>query len=203
MIFLETDRLRLRNIDRKDADEMFDYRNNEICSKYQKGQTKDYDGIVALTERRKADTLTMESPLMICVAQKETDVMIGEIVVMPNEGTMSLGYTFSYKTHRKGYAYEALSALIEYLHEHHPEWDYVCFTETENVPSKKLLKKLGFTDLGYLPAKDSQVFGKWLRQDTIEEITPNVQPISASASPIQAAGEGASVDEILCIRHDE
>ena len=68
MIFLETDRLRLRNIDRKDADEMFDYRNNAICSKYQRGQTKDYDGIAALIERRKADTLTMESPSMICVA---------------------------------------------------------------------------------------------------------------------------------------
>lgn len=101
MTFLETDRLRLRNIDRKDADEMFDYRNNEICSKYQKSQTKDYDGIVALAERRKADTLTMESPSMICVAQKETNRMIGEIVVMPSEGTISLGYTFSYKIHLK------------------------------------------------------------------------------------------------------
>ena len=188
MIFLETDRLRLRNIDRKDADEMFDYRNNAICSKYQRGQTKDYDGIAALTERRKADTLTMESPSMICVAQKETDGMIGEIVVLPNEGTISLGYTFSYKIHRKGYAYEALSALISYLHEQYPEWDFVCFTETENVPSMELLKKLGFTDWGYLPAKDSQVFGKWLRQDTIEEIAANVQPIPAPFSPSRQPG---------------
>ncbi|MGN1308180.1 MAG: GNAT family N-acetyltransferase [Faecousia sp.] len=175
MTFMETNRLRLRNINIKDADEMFDYRNNEICSKYQKGQTKDYDGIVALAERRKDDTLTMESPSFISVALKETNVIIGEIVVMPNEGTISLGYTFSYKVHRKGYAYEALSALIEYLHEHYPEWDYVCFTETENVPSMELLKKLGFTDLGYLPSKDSQVLGKWLRQDTAEEIAQTVQ----------------------------
>ena len=102
MIFIETNRLRLRNINKKDADEMFDYRNKEICSKYQIGQTKDYDGIVALAERRKDDTLTMESPSLISVALKETDVMIGEIVVMPNEGTISLGYTFSYKVHRKG-----------------------------------------------------------------------------------------------------
>ena len=51
MIFLETDRRRLRNSDRKDADEMFDYRNNEICSKYQKGQTKDYDQICRLWEQ--------------------------------------------------------------------------------------------------------------------------------------------------------
>lgn len=175
MIFIETNRLRLRNINKKDADEMFDYRNNEICSKYQRGQAKDYDGIVALAERRKDDTLTMESPSLISVALKETDVMIGEIVVMPNEGTISLGYTFSYKVHRKGYAYEALSTLIAYLHEHYPDWDYVCFTETENVPSMKLLKKLGFTDLGYLPSKDSQVFGKWLRQDTVKEIVQAVQ----------------------------
>ena len=114
--------------------------------------------------------------------------MIGEIVVLPNEGTISLGYTFSYKIHRKGYAYEALSALISYLHEQYPEWDFVCFTETENVPSRELLKKLGFTDWGYLPAKDSQVFGKWLRQDTIEEIAANVQPIPAPFSPSRQPG---------------
>ena len=29
-----------------DADVMFDYRNSEICSRYQQGQTKDYGGIV-------------------------------------------------------------------------------------------------------------------------------------------------------------
>ena len=54
MRFLETDRLLLRNVAAKDADIMYDYRNNEICARYQRGQTKDYDGIVALVERRKA-----------------------------------------------------------------------------------------------------------------------------------------------------
>lgn len=175
MILMETDRLRLRNIMMKDVDEMFDYRNNEVCSKYQRGQTKDYDGIAALAERRRDDALTVEAPSMMSVALKETDAMIGEIVVMPNAGTISLGYTFSYKIHRKGYAYEALSALIAYLHERYPAWDFVCFTETENVPSRELLKKLGFADFGYLPRKGSQVFGKWLRQDTAEEIAQAVQ----------------------------
>lgn len=154
---------------------MVDYRNNEKCSKYQRGQAKDHDGIVALVERRKDDTLNIEAPSMIGVALKETDVMVGEIVVMPNNGTISLGYTFSYKVHRNGYAYEALSALIEYLHEHYPQWDFICFTERKNVPSMNLLKKLGYTDLGYLPSKNSQVFGKWLRQDTLEELKQAVQ----------------------------
>ena len=42
MDFLKTERLVLRNLIPQDADIMFDYRNNEICSRYQKGQTKDY-----------------------------------------------------------------------------------------------------------------------------------------------------------------
>ena len=120
MIFLETNRLRLRSVSKKDVDQMIDYRNNDQCSKYQRGQMKDYDGIIALVERRKDDILNVESPSMVSVALKETDVMIGEIVVMPNGGTISLGYTFSYKVHRNGYAYEALSSLIEYLHERYP-----------------------------------------------------------------------------------
>ena len=129
MTFLETNRLRLRNVSPKDAIQMVDYRNNERCSKYQRGQTKDYKDIVALIERNKDNALNIASPTMISVALRETDVMIGEIVVMPNEGTISLGYTFSYKVHRSGYAYEALSSLIEYLHKHYPQWDFICFTE--------------------------------------------------------------------------
>ena len=134
-----------------------------------------YKDIVALIERNKDNALNIASPTMISVALRETDVMIGEIVVMPNEGTISLGYTFSYKVHRSGYAYEALSSLIEYLHKHYPQWDFICFTERENIPSMSLLKKLGYTNLGYLPSKNSQVFGKWLRQDTLEEITSAVR----------------------------
>ena len=50
MIFLETDRLLLRNVITDDVDIMFDYRNNEICSRYQRGQTKTYNGIEDLVQ---------------------------------------------------------------------------------------------------------------------------------------------------------
>lgn len=41
MIFFETERLIIRNVCREDAKVMYDYRNNEICARYQRGQTKD------------------------------------------------------------------------------------------------------------------------------------------------------------------
>ena len=170
MTFLKTDRLVLRNVAAKDADIMYDYRNNEICARYQRGQTKDYEGITALVEKRKNDVVSVESPFMVAVAFKETDEMVGEIVVMPNDGTISLGYTFSYKHHRKGYAFEALSALINMLHEQYPEWDFISFTEPENKPSMALLKKLGYKDMGYIPSMTSQVFGKWTTPATDAEI---------------------------------
>ena len=170
MTFLRTDRLCLRNVAEKDTDIIFDYRNNEICARYQRGQTKDYAGIVALVNRRKTDVISVDTPFFVAVALQDTDELVGEIVVMPNDGTISLGYTFSYKHHRKGYAYEALSALICLLHERYPDWDFISFTDPENEPSMALLKKLGYKDMGYLSAMESQVFGKWTTAETEVEI---------------------------------
>ena len=174
MTFLETERLILRNVAQKDVPIIHDYRNNDICARYQRGQTKDYAGITALVEKRKNDVVSVESPFMVAVAFKETDEMVGEIVVMPKDGTISLGYTFSYRHHRKGYAFESLTALIRLLHRRYPEWDFISFTEPENVPSMALLTKLGYRDMGYIRSMESRVFGKWTTPATDEEIAQAV-----------------------------
>ncbi|MBE6926020.1 MAG: GNAT family N-acetyltransferase [Ruminococcaceae bacterium] len=170
MTFLETDRLQLRNVAPKDRDIIYDYRNHPICAQYQRGQTKDPEGIATLVEKRKEDVLGTEEPCFVAVALKETDELVGEIVVMPVENTFSFGYTFSYRHHRKGYAFEALSALMKELHERYSDWEFICFTDPENVASMALLEKLGYKDMGYLPTKDSQVFGKWITAVTEAEI---------------------------------
>ena len=161
MTFLETERLILRNVKSEDATIIHDYRNNEVCAKYQRGQTKDFDGIVDLVEQRKSDIVGVDASFMVAVALKDTDEMVGEVVVMPEDGTISLGYTFSYRHHRKGYAYESLSALISMLHERYPGWDFISFTEPENVPSINLLMKLGYNNMGFIPHMESLVFGNW------------------------------------------
>lgn len=170
MKILETQRLLLRNVEVTDAEIMYDYRNNEICARYQRGQTKDLPGITRLIEKHSSDILSVDAPFILAVALKSNNEMVGEIVVMPNDGTISIGYTFSYKHHRNGYAYESLSILIEHLHNRYPSWDFICFTEKENIPSMNLLKKLGYKDMGYLHSKESQVFGKWTTTTTEEEI---------------------------------
>ncbi len=167
MTFLETERLVLRQVRADDAEIIFDYRNNALCARYQRGQTRDWDGICDLIQRRKQDVLSVKSSAMVAVALKDTDELVGEIQVMPNDGAISLGYTFSYRHHRKGYAFEALSALTEYLHDAYPEWEFISFTERENEASMALLRKLGYQDLGYAEKIESQVFGKWTGDDPL------------------------------------
>ena len=168
MIFLETERLILRNVRPEDATVMFDYRNNELCARYQRGQTKDLPGIEALISKRGEDILTDEANALAAVSLKETGEMVGEIVVMPNDGCFSLGYTFSYRHHRKGYAFEALSALTEHLHSRYPDMEFISFVEPENTPSRRLLEKLGYADLGYVEKITSQVYGKWLQEEPLK-----------------------------------
>lgn len=165
MICLETERLLLRNTRLEDAKMMFDYRNNELCARYQRGQTKDLSGIQSLVERRSNDEIGENENFMIAVENKTTGEMVGEIVVMPNDGCFSIGYTFHYSHHRKGYAFEALSYLTDLLHQRYPEMEFISFTEPENTASMNLLKKLGYQDLGYAPKVESQVFGKWLKDE--------------------------------------
>ena len=165
MIHLETERLLLRNTCEGDAAVMFDYRNDERCARYQRGQTKDLPGIQKLVKDRSHDVITDAENFMVAVQRKDTGEMIGEIVVMPNDGCFSIGYTFHYNHHRQGYAFEALSLLTEVLHTQYPEMEFISFTEPENVASMALLKKLGYLDLGYAPKVESQVFGKWLHDE--------------------------------------
>ena len=169
MISIDTKRLHLRNVSQNDVHVMFDYRNNEICARYQRGQIKDFEEIQNLIERRKNDEISIDSPCMIAVALKGTNEMIGEIIVKPKDNTISLGYTFSYKYHRQGYAFEALTVLHEYLHKMAPEWEFISYTECENIASIELLKKLGYKNLGYVPSIDSQAFGKWTTLVTEEK----------------------------------
>ena len=164
MIQFETHRLVLRNVSPADSSIMFDYRNNEICAKYQRDQTKDLQGITQLLARRQYDSVSDKENFMIGVRLKETDTFVGEIVVMPNDGCFSIGYTFHYAHHRKGYAYEALKFLTDYLHQAYPHMEFICFTEQENIASRKLLEKLGYTDMGYIPQVTSQMYGKWIQE---------------------------------------
>lgn len=165
MEFFTTERLVIRNVSEKDIPIIYDYRNNEICARYQRGQVKSLEEISLLVKMQKNDSISVVSNYMLAAALKSSDEIVGEILVMPNDGCISMGYTFSYKHHRKGYAFEALSMLTQKLHTIYPDWEFICFTEPENKASIALLEKLGYAHLGYSEKVASEVYGKWIKED--------------------------------------
>ena len=167
MIYLETNRLLLRNVQPADATVMHDYRNNPICARYQRGQSAVLQDIQALVSAHADDTISDLQNFVIAIILKDSGSMVGEIVVIPNDGCFSIGYTIHYLHHRKGYAFEALSALTSLLHRNYPHMEFISFVDPENNPSRQLLLKLGYTDMGYIPQVTSQMYGKWIKDTPI------------------------------------
>lgn len=163
MIFLETERLILRNMEEKDLETMYEYRNSQLCSRYQRGQTKDKKGLMRLIEERKDGKISLEEACILTVALRQTDEMVGEVVVIPQGNVISMGYTISYKHHRKGFAFEILSSLIELLHEKYPYQEFICLVDPENIASIELLKKLDYLYIGYEEKSNSKIYGKWIQ----------------------------------------
>ena len=170
MIFLETSRLTLRTVTSEDTAAIHSWRSDPRCARYQRGQVREYGEIAALVERHSHDVLSVDAHFMAAAALKDSGELVGEILVMPEDGAISLGFTVSPRHQRQGYAYEALAALMALLHARFPGWEFLCFTDPENAPSMALLTKLGCRDMGYVPAVDSRVFGRWVTGQTEAEI---------------------------------
>ena len=149
---LTTERLILRNLCVKDLDELFDYRNDPRSNQYQRGQFRDRDALEKLIARRANDVLDGIHSGQFAVALREDDSLIGEISMPVNADVITLGYTLSYKHHRKGYATEILSALLARLRELNPRCTFIAQIEPENRASLALIHKLGFREI----ARDKQ-----------------------------------------------
>ena len=149
---LTTERLILRNLRAEDLDELFDYRNDPRSNQYQRGQFRDRDALEKLIARRANDALDGIHSGQFAVALREDDSLIGEISMLINADVITLGYTLSYKHHRKGYATEILSALLARLRELNPHCAFIAQIEPENRASLALIHKLGFREV----ARDEQ-----------------------------------------------
>ncbi|MDF2882815.1 MAG: ribosomal-protein-S5-alanine N-acetyltransferase [Clostridiaceae bacterium] len=137
---IETDRCKLRCFEEKDLDSFMTYRNNEQWMKYQgfKNLTKD--------QYRKAllVPLNVENGIQLAIADKTTDNLLGDLYIIKEENTISIGYSINPVYSRKGYITEVLKALLPKLKIHYSDCEIKAMTEKENIASKNLLTKLGF-----------------------------------------------------------
>lgn len=158
--FLKTDRLLVRNLSPEDLDELFDYRNNADCARYQHWQDTSREALRDFINTLGSCTFPSSEPeqhYAICLADNR---LIGDLSVFYNadDPCITLGYTISCRFWRQGYAYEVLTEVIKVLEQHFPGVDIVALVEKENLPSIALLHKLQFTEEGYSDKIHSHIF---------------------------------------------
>ncbi len=146
MTYLETDRLILRNLASSDLDELFDYRNNALCAKFQRWEDTSREFLADYIGKFGADMFGSEAEEQHYAVSLKDGILAGDLSCFFTEkdNCITLGITISYKHHHQGYAFEILSAAVENLREGYPAMDIVALIEKDNTPSIALFEKLGF-----------------------------------------------------------
>lgn len=146
-LVLETDRLVLRRFRQSDAADCFKLLSDEQgsymdCSKHFSEQNGEFAELVELYVERETQ---------FAVTLKESGEVIGTVRLFSDDTraveARELGYSIAPAHQRRGYAYEALKALMKLLDELKVELVLAGVLE-ENIPSARLLEKLGFKKEG-------------------------------------------------------
>ncbi len=73
---------------------------------------------------------------------------VGAVSLSMEDGAGELGWIVNKAYWRKGFAYEAANALIQYFMEHRNIKHFIAHCDTQNVASYKVMEKLGMTRTG-------------------------------------------------------
>lgn len=138
----ETDRLHIRSLLETDWPEM-----REIFRDFGRSEYAVYDAPLP-TDDEGAKALTKkfaESGLFFPVFLKASGDMLGYVCFHREGDAYDLGYCFHSAYHGHGYAFESCDALIRQFREQSGARVFTAGTAVDNIPSCRLLEKLGFT----------------------------------------------------------
>lgn len=148
-MFLHTQRLLLRNFTASDLESFLAYRNDPQVAKYQ-SWTLPYareKGRAFIAEMTDMHAPKQGQWLQLALELKETGSLIGDVAfcIKDDDARQAvIGFTIVSACWQKGFATEALTALLDYLFEDIDLHRVTADCDTENSGSWKTLEKLGF-----------------------------------------------------------
>lgn len=161
MKMLQTKRLFLRNLCQSDAENLFDYRNDSRCNRYQRyGDTGKAQLEKFVQDYAHSAFPSKEAQQHYAIVLNANSEMIGDISIFFTEADccFTIGITIAPAYQRQGYAYELLCEVIPEIQNRYSGMDIVALVEKENGPSIGLFKKLGFAEECYADSIQSYVF---------------------------------------------
>ena len=138
---IKTNRLYIRTLQETDWVEM-----KNIFIDFNNSKYAIYDMPLPV-EDNEAKVLTKrfaDSNLFFAIYTLDTNKMIGYVCFHKEQNKYDLGYCFHSAYHSNGFAYESTKALIEYFVKEYDARSFTAGTAIDNMPSCRLLEKLGF-----------------------------------------------------------
>jgi RimJ/RimL family protein N-acetyltransferase len=144
---LSTERLTLRRSRPEDAPTISDYRSDPEVHRYQGWERTDPEGI-----RTEIEQMAHRAPgepggwVQLSVLERETGRLVGDVGLSPAEGepgVIKLGYTMAPAFQGKGYATEAIAALVAYAFDTLGVEIVRAYMSAENIPSARVAEKVG------------------------------------------------------------
>ena len=149
-IIYQTERLIVRQWQKKDYKDLYEFASDESVTKFLHYKTYDNlqvakDRISALIERYKSKGVENE----YAIALKENDKVIGNINIASYRpkagGIVSLGYTLNRNFQGKGYATEAVIGCLQYIKKNRIAMRVEATHDIQNFKSGNVLKNAGMT----------------------------------------------------------
>ena len=144
---IETNHLIIRKFKDTDCRDLHEYLSNPEIYAFEPGQP------ISLSEAEKLTIERAKGSDFYAVVLKKNKKMIGHLYFKQIDPeammTWELGFIFNPSYHRKGYASEAVRALVEYAFQNFKIHRIMARCDPKNPPSWKLLEKVGFRREGH------------------------------------------------------
>lgn len=141
-MILETERLSIRPLQQSDHPALL-----RLSGDFAQSPLANYDSPFPLdpAANQRLTEFLAATGLFFAVSRKDLSEMIGFVCFHRNGDTFDLGYRFHSAHHGNGFAFEACTAMMEHIRQQFHPSAFTAGTALDNLPSCRLLAKLGFT----------------------------------------------------------
>lgn len=143
---LNTNRLLLRPISKKDSSDIFEYRSDVETNKYQGWIPKSLDDVDVFIDQLATEINTPNSWYQLAIIEKLSNQLIGDIGIhfFDNENQqVEMGCTLNKEFQGKGYASEALTSVIDYLFDNLKKHRIIGSIDPRNESSIAMVERHG------------------------------------------------------------
>ncbi|MDV7103308.1 GNAT family protein [Vibrio sp. TH_r3] len=158
---LQTCRFFIRFFQYSDLNAFTKYRADKDVARYQSWSTYTFQDALDLFNKMDYSSFgQIGSWYQLAIEDRKSHQLVGDLALhFVDHEKMEIGYTIAAKNHRTGIAFEAISALLDYLFLTLNKQKIVAFVDKRNIASYRLLEKAGFKRVADLQANSSVLTG--------------------------------------------